>query len=195
MGVHMFPILKPPPTSLPVPSLWVIPVHQPQASCLKALCLLNLIPWIYLSPPLYNHKGFVFVHSPSHVRLFVTPWTTASQASLPNTIFLSEWVIVNQSCPTLCDPMRCSLPGSFVHEILQAGILEWVAISFSRLSPWVCSNLCPLNQWCHPTVSSSVACFSSCPQFPSIRVFSSESALRIRWPKYWSFSIGHTWMV
>ena len=39
---------------------------------------------------------------------------------------------VTQSCPTLCDPMDCSLPGSSVHEILQARILEWVAISFSR---------------------------------------------------------------
>ena len=37
-----------------------------------------------------------------------------------------------QSCPTLCDPMNCSPPGSSVHGILQASILEWVAISFSR---------------------------------------------------------------
>ena len=40
--------------------------------------------------------------------------------------------IVAQSCPTLCDPMDCSQPGSFVHELPQARILEWVAISFSR---------------------------------------------------------------
>ena len=39
---------------------------------------------------------------------------------------------VAQSCPTLCDPMDCSLPGSSVHGILQARVLEWVAISFSR---------------------------------------------------------------
>ena len=46
-----------------------------------------------------------------------------------------------------------------------------------------CSNSCPLSQWCHPTISSSVVPFSSCPQiFPSIRVFSNESALHIRWP-------------
>ena len=39
---------------------------------------------------------------------------------------------VTQSCPTLCDPMHCSPPGSSVQGILQARILEWVAISFSR---------------------------------------------------------------
>ena len=38
---------------------------------------------------------------------------------------------VTQSCPTLCDPMDCSLPGSSVLEIFQARVLEWVAISFS----------------------------------------------------------------
>ena len=41
-----------------------------------------------------------------------------------------------QSCPALCDPMDCSLPGSSVHGILQARILEWVAISFSRAPSW-----------------------------------------------------------
>ena len=40
--------------------------------------------------------------------------------------------VVAQSCPTLCDPMDHSLPGSSVYEILQARILEWVAIPFSR---------------------------------------------------------------
>ena len=39
---------------------------------------------------------------------------------------------VSQSCPTLCDPMDCSLPGFSVHWILQAIVLEWIAISFSR---------------------------------------------------------------
>ena len=39
---------------------------------------------------------------------------------------------IAQLCPTLCDPMDCSLPGSSVHGILQARILKWVAISFSR---------------------------------------------------------------
>ena len=43
-------------------------------------------------------------------------------------------VAVAQSCLTLCNPMECSLLGSSVHGILQAGVLEWVAIPFSRRS-------------------------------------------------------------
>ena len=43
-----------------------------------------------------------------------------------------KWSEVTQSCPTLCDPMDCSLQGSSVHGIFQARVLEWVAISFSR---------------------------------------------------------------
>ena len=45
----------------------------------------------------------------------------------------SKWKLVAQLCPTLCDPMDCSPPGSSVHGILQARVLEWVAISFSRV--------------------------------------------------------------
>ena len=43
---------------------------------------------------------------------------------------------VAQSCPTLCDPMECSLPGSSVRSVFQARVLEWVAISVCRVSSW-----------------------------------------------------------
>ena len=43
-----------------------------------------------------------------------------------------KWSEFAQSCPTLCNPMDCSLPGSSIHGIFQAKILKWVAISFSR---------------------------------------------------------------
>ena len=45
------------------------------------------------------------------------------------------------------------------------------------------------SQWCHPAISSSVVPFSSCPQSLPASVFSNESTLRMRWPKYWSFSL------
>ena len=52
---------------------------------------------------------------------------------------LISWVsyhyIRAQSCLTLCDPMDWSLPGSFIHGIVQARMLEWVSIPFSRPSP------------------------------------------------------------
>ena len=47
----------------------------------------------------------------------------------------TQCVLVAQSCPTLCSPVNCGLLSSSVHEVLQARILEWVAISFSRGSP------------------------------------------------------------
>ena len=57
-------------------------------------------------------------------------------------------------------------------------------------TPGVYSNSCPLSRWCHPTISFSVVPFSSRRLFfLSIRVFSNESALCIKWLKYWSFSL------
>ena len=55
-------------------------------------------------------------------------------------------------------------------------------------TPRVHPNPCPLSQWCHPTISSYVIPSPPALNLPSIRVFSNESALRSRWPKYWSFS-------
>ena len=67
--------------------------------------------------------------------------------------------------------MDCSMPGFSVLHCLR-----------------VCSNSCPLSQWCYLTISSSAAPLLLLPSiFASIRVFSSELALCIRWPKYWSF--------
>ena len=48
---------------------------------------------------------------------------------------------VAQSCPTLSDPMDCSLPGSSIHGIFQARILEWVAIAFSNAWKWKVKSL------------------------------------------------------
>ena len=58
-------------------------------------------------------------------------------------------------------------------------------------TPGVYSNSCPLSRWCHPT-NHLILCHPlllPLSIFPSVRVFSSESVLRIRWPKYWSFSL------
>ena len=58
-------------------------------------------------------------------QLYVTP-------AMENFIVSFHGCLVTQSCPTLFDPMDCSPPGSSVHGILQARIVEWVAISSSR---------------------------------------------------------------
>ena len=54
-------------------------------------------------------------------------------------------------------------------------------------TPGVHPNPCPPSWWCHPAISSSVIPFSSCPQSLPASVFSNESTLRMRLPKYWSF--------
>ena len=61
----------------------------------------------------------------------IVPGLVGKKLLLAFIIWKSESEVA-QSCPTLCDPMGCSLPGSSVHGIFQATVLEWVAISFSR---------------------------------------------------------------
>ena len=80
---------------------------------------------------------------------------------------------VAQSCPTLCDPMNRSMPGLPVHHQLP----EFIETHVHRVSDAI--------QPSHPLSSPS----SPAPNPPSMRVLSNESTLRMRWPKYWSFSL------
>ena len=70
---------------------------------------------------------------------------------------------VTQSCPTLRDPMDCNLPGSSVHGIFQARVLEWDAIAFSKLTlgnikQWDLTLRKPpeYKTWHHPTINSTL---------------------------------------
>ena len=66
--------------------------------------------------------------------------------------------------------------------------LEHARLSCLSLSPGACSNSCALSQWCHQPSHPLLPLLLLPSIFPSIRVFSKKSALRIRWPKYWSLS-------
>ena len=73
----------------------------------------------------------------------VSPWDSPGKNTGVGCHFLLQCMKVKsesevaQSCPTLRDPMDCSLPGSSVHRILRARVLEWGAIAFSDLSDFV----------------------------------------------------------
>ena len=78
---------------------------------------------------------------------------------------------------------------SVVFDSLPPRGLQHCSLPCPSVSSGVFSNSCPLNWWCHPTISSSVAYFSCPHSFPEFRVFSNELALYNKWSKYWSFSI------
>ena len=124
---------------------------------------------IHLPGQVNFSDGFVY-----HMHTEAQSWYFVVLVGEPKTPVKIGWlffvvvvVVVIQSCPTF-QPMDCSSPGF--------PVLHY---------PPVCSDSCPLIWGCHPTISSS---FPLTSVFPSVRVFSNKSALRIRWPKYWSFS-------
>ena len=75
----------------------------------------------------------------SSQRAYAIPRSTAPRAPAPAAVHCwpipPQWSEVTQLCPTLCNPMDSSLPGSAIHGIFQVRILEWAAISFSRVPP------------------------------------------------------------
>ena len=80
---------------------------------------------------------------------------------------------VTQSCPTLCNPMNCNMSGLPVHHHL----LEFTQTHVHQVGDAI-----------EPSHPLSCPSPPAPPIPPSIRVFSNESTLRMRWPKYWSFS-------
>ena len=88
-----------------------------------------------------------------------------------------------------CNYFSVQFSHSVMSDSLQPHELQHARPPCPSPTPKVHPNPCPLSRWCHPTISSSVAPFSSHLQsYPASGSFSNESALRIRWPKYWSFS-------
>ena len=79
---------------------------------------------------------------------------------------------VAKQCLILCDPMNCSTPGPPVLYYLK-----------------VWSDSFPISWWCHPIIHLLTPFLLLPSIFPTIRVFSNELAICIRWPEYWSFSV------
>ena len=90
----------------------------------------------------------------------------------------------------LCKISSVQFSHSVMSNYLQPHGMQHARLPCPSQTPRVYSNSCPLSRWCHPTTSPSVIHPLLLPPsiFPSIKVFFSELALRIRWPKYWSFS-------
>ena len=99
-------------------------------------------------------------------------WSSCLRYSYENCHWC-QFSSVAQLCPTLCDPMDCSTPGLPVHHQLPEFTQPHVH--------WVSDAIQPPHPLLSPLLPPSI--------FPTIRVFSNESVLRIRQPKYWSFSL------
>ena len=130
MGVPVFPILNPPPTTRQnllmnewKNKIWY--VHKMEY-CHYCCCQVASVVSDSVRP-----------HRRQPTRL-CGPWDSLGKNTGESCHFLLQWVKVKsesevaQSCPTLRDPMDCSLPGSTIHGIFQARVLEWVAIAFSE---------------------------------------------------------------
>ena len=126
---------------------------------------LLLLPSIFPTIRVFSNKSVLCIRWPKY-------WSFSFSISPSNAYSGKEKESeVAQSCPTLCSPMDCSMPGILSFTI------SWSLLKFMSIESMMPStHLICLPLFLLPSI------------FPSIRIFSSESALRIRWSKYWSFS-------
>ena len=112
------------------------PVWEMLWRCLKTLKIATPLLGIY------HKKMYALIQKDSCIPMFIAALFIALKTrKTPKCSLTDEWIKrcgikrereVAQLCPTLCNPMDCSLPGSSVHGIFQAIVLEWIAISFSK---------------------------------------------------------------
>ena len=86
-------------------------------------------------------------------------------------------------------PASVQFHHSVMCDSLQPHGLQHTRLPCPSPTPRACSNSCPLSWWCHPSHPLPSPSSPAFLIFPNIRVFSNESFLCIRWPKYWSFSV------
>ena len=100
--------------------------------------------------PLPTTQETFFISNMHLSFLYVFPWLDSSlkKKKSVNNISLYCCLPVAKFYPTLCDPVNCRTPAS---------------LPCHSPSPRICSNSCPLNQWCYPIIWTSVAPFSCCP--------------------------------
>ena len=137
---------------------------SPPGSSVHGISQARILEWVaflFPSPGDFPNPGIEIVFPALQADFFYC-WAT----------LLAQFNPVAQSCPTLCNPMDCSTPGFPVHHQLP----ELAETHVHRVSDAI-QPFYPLSSL--PLLPSF---------FPSIKVFSSESVLHIRWPKYWSFS-------
>ena len=107
-------------------------------------CFVNVTNLVMQAHFLYMLSVSWFEAQDSLLCSFMVVWASLVAQMVKNLPAMQEKVkvLVTQSCLTLCDPMDCSPPGSSVPEILQARILEWVAMRSTRGSSWPRERIC-----------------------------------------------------